>query len=612
MLVLIVIVLSVSLFSFVYLGTSLILRDKTSYIYDYQASELKSVADAIEAEISASLKLAAALTPLAAESDLISKAPSGFSGLLLKPSEQGRKFEVASYWGKDSDALRLALQKTAWTPTLFEKSEYLVGTPVQGKIAIGGMSKDRRGQAVGFVTSISIKPDLLSSLGGQVQRYLLDSSGNVLQSGGPTGGAFNSSTISSLQKAILEKKADQGAMDWSDHENGNGNGNDSIVSYNKFARGTLIAISIVSKDFAFAAARSLVMRSLVLGCAIFLITAGLSLILIRRLTSPLRQMWFATQRVTEGDFSCRVNAKSVGHDEVSDLATSFNLMSSKITELMEATAEKARMEKELETAQTYQSRFFPEKPYEDSLLQINGAYVPASECAGDWWHYAKIGDKLLIVMGDVTGHGVSAALFTALVTGAFSLWIGPYRSGEQTDLSLLALLKKLNSVIRNSTGGDANMTFLAMTIHLKTGECRIANASQTFPYLYRKGSASAAPKKITELFKPLTGGCGPAPLGWEEDYVLEEAVYQLEPGDAIIFYTDGVFEPRNQDQTKIKKTAFLELLSKNLDRNPSDLKGACEGVVQDVLEFFGGKKSMNPDDVTLVMTRVSPEARWNP
>jgi sigma-B regulation protein RsbU (phosphoserine phosphatase) len=604
MLLLIVTVLSVSLFSFVYLGTSLILRDKTSYIYDYQASELKSVADAIESEISASLKLAEAVTPLAAESDFSGKVPSGFSGLLLKPAEQGRKFEVASFWGKDSDALRLALQKTAWTPELFEKSEYLVSSPAQGKIAIGGKTKNRRGQAVGFVTWIAIKPDLLSSLGGHVQRYLLDSSGNVLQSGGDTGDAIDLNTLSSLQKAVFEKKADQGAMDWSNH------GNDSIVSYNKFASGALVGISIVSKNFAFAAARSLVMRSLVLGCAIFLITAGLSLLLIRRLTSPLRQMWFATQRVTEGDFSCRVNAKSVGQDEVSDLATSFNLMSSKITELMEATAEKARMEKELETAQTYQSRFFPEKPYEDSLLQINGAYVPASECAGDWWHYAKIGDELLIVMGDVTGHGVSAALFTALVTGAFSLWIGPFRSGEQAGLSLLSLVKKLNSVIRNSTGGDANMTFLAMAIHLKTGECRIANASQTFPYLYRKGSASAAPKKITELFKPLTGGCGPAPLGWEEDYVLEEAVYQLEPGDAIIFYTDGVFEPRNQDQTKMKKTAFLELLSKNLDGNPSDLKAACEGVVQDVLEFFGGKKSMNPDDVTLVMTRVSSEARW--
>ena len=79
-------------------------------------------------------------------------------------------------------------------------------------------------------------------------------------------------------------------------------------------------------------------------------------------------------------------------------------MAGKIDELMIQTAE---------TAQEVQARFFTQAKLQLDQLSLYGQYIPASECAGDGWHYAQVGDELLVVVGNATGHGVSAALVTA-------------------------------------------------------------------------------------------------------------------------------------------------------------------------------------------------------
>ncbi len=99
----------------------------------------------------------------------------------------------------------------------------------------------------------------------------------------------------------------------------------------------------------------------------------------------------------------------------------FNIMAAEVSRLLDQTAEKARMESELQTAKTVQETLFPETRAKIGPLAIAGYYEPASECGGDWWHYCQIGNKIFLWIGDATGHGAPAALITSAAKSASTI-----------------------------------------------------------------------------------------------------------------------------------------------------------------------------------------------
>src|SRR5262249_10646269 len=136
-----------------------------------------------------------------------------------------------------------------------------------------------------------------------------------------------------------------------------------------------------------------------------------------------------------------------------------------------------------------QSRFFPTQLLQLPTIHLAGRSVPASECAGDWWHYAQVGEEIVIVIGDVTGHGVSAALVTAGAHSAFSLLIrNAIREGH---ISMERLTDELNAAVLAAANGQASMTLAAVSFHLRTGQIRYVNASHCIPYVHRRGKAMA-------------------------------------------------------------------------------------------------------------------------
>lgn len=325
-----------------------------------------------------------------------------------------------------------------------------------------------------------------------------------------------------------------------------------LVSYAKVGYGDLTVISTVAKEAALGAIKKLLQKSLIFFVILISITAIVSLIAAGTVTRALSSLFDATQKVAEGKFDFRVDVSAT--DEVGALADNFNLMAAEVARLMEQTAEKARMENELQTAKTVQETLFPESHAQVGPLSISGYYEPASECGGDWWHYCTVGNKVFLWIGDATGHGAPAALITSAAKSASTiienLNIGP---GKAMEL--------LNRAIYDVSKGRIMMTFFLASYDPDTGDLTYTNASHEAPYLIKNGTENLKKKDLV----PLNEVNNPR-LGQARDTVYEETSIKLDKGDIIFFYTDGVPDIHNPGKEAWGEREFIKaLVSANKD-----------------------------------------------
>ncbi|MEN0058912.1 MAG: SpoIIE family protein phosphatase, partial [Bdellovibrio sp.] len=245
------------------------------------------------------------------------------------------------------------------------------------------------------------------------------------------------------------------------------NGTELLVSFSRAGFGDLVVVTSVEKEKALSAMQTLIRKSLIFFGILISLTIIISLLASSGLTQAMTQLFNATKRVAEGDFNIRVNINS--SDEVGSLADNFNIMAAEVSRLLEQTAEKARMESELQTAKTVQETLFPETRAQMGPLSIAGFYEPASECGGDWWHYCEVGSKIFLWIGDATGHGAPAALITSAAKSASTII-------ERLNISPAQALELLNRSIYDVSKGRIMMTFFLASFDKQTGEVVYCNA----------------------------------------------------------------------------------------------------------------------------------------
>jgi phosphoserine phosphatase RsbU/P len=596
-----------TLVSYLYLGTSLIVQDKTSYIYDYNLSQVRAAAVQVEnrvRQVVGAASILASIEPAQANSVFAKYAqPLGIKTLVFLRASTPGAFMPEVKLGSAPDSVVTVMNQQGWTPEKYSQEEVLIGTNAGELLPVGGKALDFRKSPVAFVAMLELDNKLLES-GKDTELQLLGPDGHVLARRTAAEGTPEARLDDRLRESILRSTFDSGVRDLSSA------GTDFIVGYQRLEFKQLTVVSFIQKDLAFTAANALVKRSIFLGVSILFLAIGFALIFVKGLTQRLRDMWTATQRVSHGDFSFRVELSQSANDEVADLAASFNAMAGKIDELMLQTAEKAKIEKELETAQVVQSRFFPHEDFEHANLKVAGAFIPASQCGGDWWHYMQHEDKVVSVVGDATGHGVSAALVTAAVHGVFSVVNRYLEAGLDSDALLRLLVTRLNRAVSAAAGGDVTMTFLASVVDLKTGVMNLVNCSHTTPYLYRKKATKpGAESSISDLFVPLLGDLVPA-LGREPELDFTPSVFQLLPGDMVFFYTDGLMDCRNAENKRMSKVRFLKSLAQFTDRSSGSAKTICDEVMKDFISFLGTAGNDRADDVTVLVSTVPGDAKF--
>jgi len=382
-----------------------------------------------------------------------------------------------------------------------------------------------------------------------------------------------------------------GALPEGTAEYKSGSGDVTLMSYSKLGLSDMVVVSTVQKSKALKAVDVLIKKSALFFVALLASTLLISLFASLKLTSALRELFEATEKIAQGDFSVRVLRRS--KDEVGGLADSFNWMAEKVSHLMTETAQKARMENELATVKTVQETLFPAENLADSRAQVVGHFQPASECGGDWWSYTLTGNKLYLWIGDATGHGAPAALITSAARSAAAI------VESMPEMTPAEALKVMNHAIHQTSKSKINMTFFLGCLDLNSGEMIYSNASHDPPYLLRKPSEGLIKKKNLEPLMEVNG----SRLGEKSDSEYQNAVVKLEPGDQIFFYTDGIMDVQNPKGETLGERAFLKSLlgSVNSGENPEErvekLKADIEGY---------RLESELIDDVTLFLLHYGP------
>ncbi len=368
----------------------------------------------------------------------------------------------------------------------------------------------------------------------------------------------------------------------------------AVASYRKRSlKNGIIALAAARRNAFFARA------------VVFLVAMLFTLWALRRwVHQPIVVLTTAARKIADGNLGMTIDVDAHGH--LGALGATFNQMSGQLADLVEQVRSNTTLEKELEIAETVQAALIPAPTvHQVSGLEISGRYVPASRCGGDWWSYFRVSEhETLVLVGDVTGHGVPTTLITASVNacckeicqttdemrrlkGSSDRVLRSYLDERST---LHYVLRHLNESILRVGHGRFLMTFSAALIDTRTRVLTCASAGHEAPLLIR-GDASGA---IEPVFS------GPSlRLGECVDPRFVEVSLSLAPNDTVVWYTDGLVDILGPKQKAYGDGRLLRTLRKNRE---AGVDGIAQRVLDDVRRF--GPDSSRTDDMTIVVARV--------
>jgi serine phosphatase RsbU (regulator of sigma subunit) len=549
---LIVFSLVVSLATYSYLGSSLIISDKSSYIYDFIYSKVKFVSQSIESD---SLRVIHFLekADLSHETSLKDsfyefKSYFPITGIQKYKIDKDKNVKLDKKIGDD-----LKVSEFPWISSDFDRVLFKYQFDVATGAMLIGMKK---AQNDFILAQFKLSSSEVLTGAGMYNLLVIDAAEKTKDPSQNSKKDPSQKITEEIESTVKKLKFTSGVKEIRVF------GKDFLTGYDQILNGSLIVISLIPKEVAFQAARNLVIKSVILGVGIFLIAVGLALLLVHGLLVKVQELVVGTNRVAAGDFNTPL--KLHGKDELTRLAESFNIMSERIKALIIETADKARMSKELETASFVQTTFLPSRPFESSSIKIYGASISASECSGDWWQYAQVQDYVVLVMGDVVGHGVSAALITAMIYSAFFNFVEDLKLSktliDQRNQILNPLLNLLNQTIGSAQGAESSFPCIAAVFNLKTKQLWCVNAGHIAPFQFNgKSGEFALLKDSVDL-----------PLGqYQVVHQFDVSEKQLGLDDQLFWFTDGLFDERTVDGIRIKKKTFLQDLGKKLQSSDS-------------------------------------------
>ncbi|HEX4454858.1 MAG TPA: SpoIIE family protein phosphatase [Kofleriaceae bacterium] len=273
-----------------------------------------------------------------------------------------------------------------------------------------------------------------------------------------------------------------------------------------------------------------VIAALVLGIGV--IIAALQGVSVAR---PIRTLTVQAGKIAGGDLRSRV--PDTRRDELGVLARTFNFMSDAMVNLLAQNAQKASLEKEMELARQVQQAMLPPAQLDQhGYFNVIGYCMPASQCGGDWWMYRKLSNgRMLLVIGDATGHGIHSAMIAATARGA----VEALAAADEKLLQPEQVLRAIDSAIAMVGEHNVLMTAFAAVFDSQTGVLQYANAGQNFPYVIKLGTT-----RVLEEASIIAASGNP--LGDRHINVeIRRGSLQLRPGDLFVCFTDGVVERAN-------------------------------------------------------------------
>ncbi len=262
------------------------------------------------------------------------------------------------------------------------------------------------------------------------------------------------------------------------------------------------------------------------------------------------------------------------NDEIGDIAKSVNAM-------VESLKDKERIGAELDVATHIQLSMlpciFPAFPGNDKI-DIYASMNTAKEVGGDFYDFFMVDDShLAVVIADVSGKGVPAALFMVVAKTLI-------KDHTQAGKELGEIFTEVNRLLCETNSEGLFVTVFEGILDLETGEFEYANAGHEIPFIYKKDKKFIA----HSIKKGLV-------LAGMKEMVYKSDVIQLDVGDKIFLYTDGVTEATNKDNHLYGMDRLGRTLNENLDKPLTKLLPAIKA---DIDDFVGDEPQF--DDITML------------
>lgn len=321
-----------------------------------------------------------------------------------------------------------------------------------------------------------------------------------------------------------------------------------LLSSSNLGVNDLYLVTLTNKSEAFGVLSYLINKSLIVFIMVLSGVVLVSQFASTYVTQRILVLYEAAKQIINGNFKVDIEVK--GNDEISLLSQTFNKMAVEIVKLLEDTAQKARLESELKTAQAVQQTLFPQTYHEFECGEIYGAYQSASECGGDWWHYYENESQIWFWMADATGHGAPAALITSAIKSAVAMT-------ENLKMEPEIAIELVNKSICQVSKNKMMMTCFLGVIAKTTKIVHYVNASHEAPFILSK--RTDIKKKDLRFLD--NSKCNR--LGQSMTSEFKVATEQLEPGDRIFVYTDGIPDIRNKKDESLQERGMFKVVLEN-------------------------------------------------
>ncbi len=291
------------------------------------------------------------------------------------------------------------------------------------------------------------------------------------------------------------------------------------------------------------------------------------------ISKPIKVLEEAMKRVSAGDLEQRIEI--TGRDEIGTLASTFNYMT-------EGLREKEKIKREFQIAREVQHNLLPRRMPEHARLEVETYFEPATEVGGDFYDYLTFGDdRLGVVIGDVSGHGMSAGLLMAITKGCLHTQIAFQADIDRTMSSMNDILYKLSEP-------RSMVTLFYSVIDLQRMTIRYSNAGHPFTYLLRGNRPDLIPLESISY-----------PLAVKTGLQFSAKQAKLRPGDFLVYYSDGIVEALDEGGSVFGYERLEEILASVVFASPREL---LETLIADVRIHIGSAEQF--DDMTAVVIKL--------
>lgn len=248
--------------------------------------------------------------------------------------------------------------------------------------------------------------------------------------------------------------------------------------------------------------------------------------------------------------------------------------------LLEERFQRERMERELELATEIQQRFQPSEAPRMDGYEFQGISFSCYEIGGDYYDFITRHDgKMLIALGDVSGKGTAAALLMSSLHAAIHGQVAARSSLDE-------VVRSVNQYLADNTPANRFVTLFVAELDPRTGELKYINAGHNPPLIGRMSG------NIEQL------ASGGFPLGILPSAEFEVGETQLQPGESLVIYSDGVSEANNIKEEEFGMERLMDVVRRNLPSSAAGLRDKVESA----LSAFTQTAPAN-DDITLVIVK---------